>query len=934
LLYTNAQSVVNKMEELRVVVSLKRPDIIAITETWTNNDISDEFLCLDGYELIERKDREDTDRGRGGGILIFAIKGRCAWREPVEGCFEHCAKIKLRGKKSDLGINIIYRSPNSSSINDASLCELLKQIRGSFVLIGDFNFPGIRWGTGRSDGKGRAFYDEMEDNYLVQHVDEATHKSGNILDLVISKDEDLVESVEYEGRLGKSDHEMLMITVSMEMPDVVVPTNSRDYDRANFDEMRRELKEETWTNLNQAGVEESWSIIRKRLEQLVDDWVPWRRKSKRKNSPRWMNSEIRKAVTQKRNAWRKWKRSGREEEKREYMEWEKKTKRLIRNRKNALERQVATDSKINPKAFYSYINSARRNRNSIGPLKIDGKLVVEPKEQAEELNRSFSSFFTRCDVESPPKDQLTGIGMIENVTITEESVKHEIGRLRKFSAPGPDNITNRLLIELCDEIAKPLVVFFTKSLEHGKIPDDWRLSNVSPIYKQKGSKSQPGNYRPVSLTSNVCKLMEKVINKALSEHLENGVLSNSQHGFRKGRSCQTNLIEFHDKLTQWTDEGESVDVLYLDFRKAFDKVDHSRLMVKLAAAGVQGKLWQWLKDWLAGRRQRVVIGGEASDWLPVESGVPQGTVLGGPLFDVYVDDIDFYVLLLFLLKFADDTKNAARIKSQEDADRFQKDIDSLCKWASDWAMEFNTEKCKIMHIGRNNPRFKYFMNGVELSVTEEERDLGVWTESSLKPGLQCTKAAANANRLLGMILKSFHYRTKQSLVPLYKSLVRPKLEFAVAAWNPWLEKDIQCLEKVQRRLIRSLSNVRGTTYEEKLKDAGLTTLAERRKRGDLIEAFKTLNGMNNVDRSAWFEIAPNDEAQPSTRSNTNVDEGREEKRPCVLIRERARTDLRNNSFRFRVGRAWNELPDNVRTAKSTNSFKNAYDSWLARNGQN
>ena len=245
-------------------------------------------------------------------------------------------------------------------------------------------------------------------------------------------------------------------------------------------------------------------------------------------------------------------------------------------------------------------------------------------------------------------------------------------------------------------------------------------------------------------------------------------------------------------------------------------------------------------------------------------------------------------------------------------------------------MEFNAEKCKIMHIGRNNPRNKYYMNGVELSVTEEERDLGVWTDSTLKPSLQCSKAATNANRLLGMILKSFHYRTKQSLVPLYKSLVRPKMEFAVAAWNPFYDKDIACLEKVQRRLIRSLSNVRGATYDEKLKDAGLTTLEERRKRGDMIEAFKTLSGKNNVEKEGWFRIASNDENQSRTRSNTNVIEGREQTRSSVLIRERARTDLRNNSFRLRVGRSWNDLPDSVRNVNSTNAFKNAYDSWLRK----
>ena len=151
-----------------------------------------------------------------------------------------------------------------------------------------------------------------------------------------------------------------------------------------------------------------------------------------------------------------------------------------------------------------------------------------------------------------------------------------------------------------------------------------------------------------------------------------------------------------------------------------------------------------------------------------------------------------------------------------------------------------------------------------------------------------------------------------------------------AAWNPWHEGDVDCLEKVQKRLIRSLSNVKGTTYEERLKDAGLTTLKERRERGDLIKAFKTLSGINNVIKTDWFQIDETNATRTGTRSTTIVEGGRNEKRPSVITRERARTELRNNSFRFRVGRAWNNIPDTVRLVKTTNSFKNAYDSWTQR----
>ena len=225
------------------------------------------------------------------------------------------------------------------------------------------------------------------------------------------------------------------------------------------------------------------------------------------------------------------------------------------------------------------------------------------------------------------------------------------------------------------------------------------------------------------------------------------------------------------------------------------------------------------------------------------------------------------------------------------------------------------------------------MNGIALDVTEEERDLGVIVSSSLKPGAQCETAAKKANQILGLISRSFHYRTKETIVPLFKSLVRPKLEFAAAAWSPWLEKDVEILEKVQKRLIRMLSNVQGSSYEDKLQNAGLTTLKERRERGDLIETYKTLNGFNNVDKFTWFELPENEQIRHSTRSNTTIHVDGEGEARVSLPRERARTELRNNSFRFRASRAWSELPDNVRNVKTTNSFKNAFDGWKMKQNQ-
>ena len=199
--------------------------------------------------------------------------------------------------------------------------------------------------------------------------------------------------------------------------------------------------------------------------------------------------------------------------------------------------------------------------------------------------------------------------------------------------------------------------------------------------------------------------------------------------------------------------------------------------------------------------------------------------------------------------------------------------------------------------------------------------------NDLSPSLQCAKAAKAANVALGMLLRSFHYRSKSTLIPLYKTFVRSRMEHAVAAWSPWLKRDIDELEKVQKRLVRALSDVHGDSYEEKLRQAGLTSLKKRRERGDLIEAYKVLHGVYGVDREAWFKRVDQLTAR-ETRSSVTIEEGVSTHNAVVLYKPMANHDTRDNFFTVRVVRRWNELPENVKTQKTVNSFKTALDKWL------
>ena len=222
----------------------------------------------------------------------------------------------------------------------------------------------------------------------------------------------------------------------------------------------------------------------------------------------------------------------------------------------------------------------------------------------------------------------------------------------------------------------------------------------------KGKKADPGNYRPVSLTNVVCKMMERIVKEEVMMHVEvNRLLCEAQHGFRAKRSPQTNLIEFLDQTTKWMDEGVSFDILYLDFSKAFDLVCHKRLMLKLEAMGITGKVKEWLRDWLRGRKQRVKVDDELSEWMEVISSVVQGSVLGGTLFDIFIDDIHQVVRDALIRMFADDTKVALKVENDDDRKKMQRIIDDLVEWAKKWAMKFNASKCKILHVGRNNPKF-------------------------------------------------------------------------------------------------------------------------------------------------------------------------------------------------------------------------------------
>ena len=209
VLFGNVQSIVNKVDELKVIMANEKPDIMALTETWTHDGIGDEILTMDGYELIAREDRNDTERGRGGGIMVYAMKDLSIRRIDQPTTFNQHVSMEIKNGSEDVKIHVVYRSPNSRRENDEELCNWVKGMSGSNVFVGDFNFPDIDWGNGTSGSRGCGFYEATEEVFLEQFVTTPTHNSGNVLDLILCNREEMVKEVKAEGRIGRSDHDMI-----------------------------------------------------------------------------------------------------------------------------------------------------------------------------------------------------------------------------------------------------------------------------------------------------------------------------------------------------------------------------------------------------------------------------------------------------------------------------------------------------------------------------------------------------------------------------------------------------------------------------------------------------------------------------------------------------------------------------------------------------
>lgn len=421
---------------------------------------------------------------------------------------------------------------------------------------------------------------------------------------------------------------------------------------------------------------------------------------------------------------------------------------------------------------------------------------------------------------------------VDSLYFSPALVRTHLKLLDAAKGPGPDGIPPSFFKNTAETICDPLHLIFNKCISTGQFPSVWKKANIVPVFKD-GSRQDIENYRPISILNAVAKLFEKLVHLKLYPIIQHNLIP-EQHGFVKHKSTITNLMIYTNFLFNNMDSRAQTDAIYTDFKKAFDRVDHELLLKKIAFNGIRGCLLRWFCSYISNRSQTVVINGHNSDTFMATSGVPQGSILGPLMFIMYINDIGKCFKNSNFLLYADDLKIFKTIKSVNDCIMLQDDLDRLSSYCDTNKLQLNISKCKFIIFSKNKTLIKFNYKLCLENLLKETFicDLGIILDNKLHLNLHIDKIVAKAFKMYNFVIRSgTDFKRPHTYLYLFNTLIRPQVEYGCVIWDPYYEKYVTSIEKVQRKYLRTVRyncRLRPLSYNESLKEFKMIDLQSRR----------------------------------------------------------------------------------------------------------
>lgn len=831
--FNRMKSAVKVNEIYRQVAACSFPVILG-TETSWDVSINNEEVFGDRFNVYrDDRDKSLSNKKSGGGVLIAV----CTNYESEQITSNKCKEFDHVWVKSTFGNQIhifaaVYFPPESARKESyEKFFSIASNIISKFEpetnvhIYGDFNQRAANFIVDDENesllipivGDNEtlhSLFDKSSEIGLNQ-VNHVRNHNNCYLDLLFTNMTDDFCVIEAPDPLWKNEVFHTAIEYSLFIHDNTTTLDGDltesyfDFKQANYIIIKNKLSSIDWqTLIRNLNLEQAVDTFYQIMYDILETSVPKkkRKKSHKSKSPPWYNRIIINLKNRKQKAHKAYKRDINNTNLTIYLAICDQLNLEIKNAYEEYNIRVENNIKSDPKSFFSFVKDKQKSNNFPSKMQLDNRTG----KTADEISNLFADFFQ--DVYTTHSDNDRDYQYfsylpepLRNITVGNISVNEILLSLNALDASkgaGPDGLPPVFLKSVSKELVKPLYWLFNLSLESSTLPPIWKESFLIPIFKS-GKKSDVKNYRGIAILSCIPKLLESIINQNIFSQVKN-LISSKQHGFVKGRSTITNLLNFVTFSINAMDRGNYVEALYTDFSKAFDRVDIPLLLFKLSKLGFNDGLLKWVQSYLTGRTQRVRFEGNLSPIVNVTSGVPQGSHLGPLLFILFVNDVEHILNFLNVSIYADDMKLFLEIAKASDIVIFQREIDTFNTWCTKSLLELNVKKCNSISFTRKHITRQENIN-IGHKIVErcsQVRDLGVILDSKLTFVDHYNNIIFKSSNVLGFIKRfSLHFNDPYTIKTLYVAYVRPLLEYCSIVWAPYQDTHINRIESVQKQFL-------------------------------------------------------------------------------------------------------------------------------------